>query len=166
MPYSADFAAEWIGKPDTGYVQVFTGMRTVRSSKDPNVVQLDGRRYVLEGKIHFKNGVTLSAKFEMDTSGFDLLVLNSVKVYKDGLWYRWYEPELVTALGAENSDEILPFTWTPSISIKYKTPPYPMRFHERTVDAVVSSVRLLHERKSLDLSNANSLLFFDPVYWQ
>jgi len=160
MPFSADFASEYIGSPDTGRVQVFTGMRTVMALKEPKLIQLDGRQYTLDGKVHFKNGVTLSAKFELDTAGFDLLVLNSVKVYSDGLWYRWYELELVAAIGAVNADEILPFMWTPSTPIKYKTPPYPMRFHAKHIEAISASIRLLHLRAS----NDDGSLFSDPVF--
>jgi hypothetical protein len=166
MPIPVDFAAEYIGVPDSGRVMVFTGARTVMSLKNPKVIELDGRRYSLDGKVHFKNGVALSAKFDVDTTGFDLLVLNSLKVYCDGLWYHWWEQELVAVVGAKDSDEILPFTWSPSAPLKYnQSSPYPMRFHEKHTQEIVASIRRLHRREELPLSDNNSSLFFNPIHW-
>jgi hypothetical protein len=165
MPFSPDFAAERIGPPDTGRIRIFSSVQTSGPFKGKEI-PLDGRRYIVEGKVSFKNGITLSAKFDLDTTHFDLLVLNSLKVFKDALWYMWYEKELVTALGAENSDDILPFLWTPTVPLKYRLPPpYPMRFHQKHVDEILASIRLLHNRGSLPLDDAKALLFFDPVHW-
>ncbi len=131
MPIDKEYAYDKIGGPSPGSVDVFVGPCSVKTFSGEKI-PTDGRKYSVHGIVHFKNGRSLPAKFAIDTSGFDFIVLGSVIVYLDGLWYKWDEDALVALLGAKNSEEILPFTWAPDRPLDFWRPaPYPMRYDPR-----------------------------------
>jgi hypothetical protein len=127
MPIPERDALDLIGDPAPGLVKVLVGPCSAMLFKGKKI-PLDGRKYVCDGRIFFRNGTDARAKFRVDTTGFDLLELESLLIFHDGLWYHWYEEELLQALQM-SKDEAIPFTWLPDRPLDYsKQGPYPMRF--------------------------------------
>lgn len=125
MPLERDFAEDKVGPPSPGNVRVFVGPHSVTAFKGTRI-PLDGRKYACDGRVIFRNGTTVRAKFNVDTTDFDFLVRSSVICYQEGLWYRWNEPELFAALGT-TAEDALPFEWAPDRPLLYHLPgPYPM----------------------------------------
>jgi len=127
MPIPPEIAIDKVGDPRKDWVEVFVGpcsVTTFTGAKIPT----DGRKYHADGTVHFNCGLSLPARFIIDTSGFDFIVLSSVIVFYHDLWYHYDEEALATALGRKK-DDLLPFTWTPDRELDYWCPaPYPMQF--------------------------------------
>jgi hypothetical protein len=87
MPIPRDYAEDRIGNPSPGSMHVFVGPCSVmyfRGDKIP----LDGRKYACDGRVMLRSGHELRAKFELDTTKFDFIVLSSVIVFHESQWYR------------------------------------------------------------------------------
>lgn len=124
MPIPKDIAAEKIGIPSPGDVWVFVdqygGAERFTGSKIP----LDGRKYLCDGKVIFKNGFELRAKFRLDTTGPQFLKKEFLICYYNGLWYGYDEPALFKATGLRG-EEALPLKWVADIPLDYHLPgPY------------------------------------------
>ena len=81
-------------------------------------IPLDGRKYILGGKIILKNNLVLNASFDIDTTTFDFLVKSSVYVNLSEIWYRWDEAQLLEKLGVSYV-EAFPFKWLPDRELDY-----------------------------------------------
>ena len=126
MPIPPDFAAEKFGNPQQGLVEVFVGPCSIALFPDEKI-PMDGRKYKVDGTIHFKCGISLPARFTLDTTGFDFIVLPSAIVFHQGRWFHYDEEPLAQIL--DKVGELLPFTWTPDRELDYWCKaPYPMRF--------------------------------------
>jgi hypothetical protein len=127
MPIDKDLALDKIGSPTPGRVFVFVGPCTVAAFQGEKI-PADGRKYRVDGTVHFRNGESLPAKFNIDTTGFEFIVLDSVLVFRNELWFRWDEETLVAEFGAKSKEELLPFTRTPGRPLDFWMPaPYPMQ---------------------------------------
>jgi hypothetical protein len=127
MPIPPEIASDMVGDPRKGRVYVFVGPCSVTIFSGPKI-PTDGRKYKADGTVHFKCGLSLPARFSIDTTGFDFIVLSSVIVFYNGLWYHYDEDALAAALG-KTKEELIPFTWTPDRELDFWCPaPYPMQF--------------------------------------
>jgi hypothetical protein len=153
MPIPPEIAIDKIGTPQKGHVEVFVGPCSIQLFQEEKI-PTDGRKYKVDGTIHFKCGVSLPARFTIDTTGFDFIVLPSVIVYHDGLWYHCDEEELAQALGRKG-DELLPFTWSPDRELDFWCPaPYPMKFDPKYMEEQWTKSPKWWEQKSGDEPNA------------
>ena len=104
----------------------------------------DGRKYKVDGTVHFKCGLSLTARFFIDTTGFDFIVLSSVIVFHDGLWYHYDEEVL-----GRKKEDLLPFTWTPGRELDFWClAPYPMKFDPRYVEEQRKKIPKWWEQKT------------------
>lgn len=81
-------------------------------------IPLDGRQYKCAGIIILKNGTKLRASFSITTTTFDFILMETVYIPVNGTWYKWDEPELITALGLNNS-EFTPHLWKTDKPLDY-----------------------------------------------
>jgi len=126
MPVPADYADDLFMPPEARYAVVYVGPCTV-ATFEAKKIPLDGRKYVMHGSIRFRTSASLRAKLVIDTTDFDFLELDGTFVYFNGLWYRWDEDALYTAMGT-SKDAALPFTWLPDFPLDHdEQGPYPMR---------------------------------------
>jgi hypothetical protein len=133
MPIPPEIAADKIGPPLKGLVQVFVGPCSVQFFEGEKI-PTDGRKYRVDGTIHFRCGLSVAGRFTIDTTGFDFIELPSVIVYHNALWYHYDEEALAQSLG-KSKDELLPFTWTPDRELDFFCrAPYPMRFDPAFMD--------------------------------
>ena len=87
-------------------------------------IPLDGREYICAGTIILKNGTELRASFSITTATFDFIIMDTVYIPVNGTWYHWNEPELISALGINESD-FLPYKWKTDKPLDYHVkPPY------------------------------------------
>jgi hypothetical protein len=129
LPIDDEIVYQFIGKPRPGRVMVYTGPNSV-TFFDGERILLDGRKYSCDGRVFFRTGQEVRAKFVVDTTSFEFLSLNSVICYVGDLWYRWDEDALYEALGT-TKELALPFTWEADRPLDYHIPgPYPMRRFE------------------------------------
>ena len=127
MPIPPEIAIDMVGDPRRGSVDVFVAPCSVIGFTGEKI-PADGRKYKVDGTVYFKCGLSLPARFSIDTTGFDFIVLSSVIVFFKGLWYHYDEDELAKVLG-KSKEELLPFTWTPDRPLDFWfNPPFPMRF--------------------------------------
>jgi hypothetical protein len=109
-------------------VRVLCGPCTVEYLKIKKI-PLDGRYYDCSGLVHFNNGLTLRANFQINTHTFNFLEVDSVVVFIESknAWYYLNEDELYDVLNISKED-IFPFEWMPDIPLDYSTPaPYKMK---------------------------------------
>jgi hypothetical protein len=100
-----------------GEVWVTVGSCSAKAWKN-NKIPLDGRQYKCAGTIILRNGKKLRASFSITTTDFDFIIMDSLYIPVNGTWYRWDEPELLTALNI-TKEEFVPYKWMPDKPLDY-----------------------------------------------
>ena len=110
---------------DEGKAMVYVGPCTAVAFLDSKI-PLDGRHYLLAGKIEFTNGKILRANFEINTHTFEFLETDTVKVFieEERTWYYIFDDKLEDIIGLDLKNNFT-FKWIPDIPLDFhKKSPY------------------------------------------
>lgn len=112
MPYTKD--DQWnlpLYFQKVNKVAVIINPATARAFKKRRI-PIDGREYDCGGIVELKNGIVFRASFTINTLLKSFIIFYSVFLHKDDLWYRWNEPQLLSALDVKETD-MFSFKWNP-----------------------------------------------------
>jgi hypothetical protein len=130
MPIDPTIVEHQYGHPDrwSTAVRVFVRMEGSYPAGSATIFQgpmipMDGRTYMVQGKVILPNGVSVISKLLLDTRKPSLLVAAD-GWYINGIWYHPFEPEALQVLGVP-ADQTKAYSWIPNVPLDtLDQPPY------------------------------------------